>query len=103
MEMYVGDKIKQTQEELRAKGVKYCIGAYVDIHGVPKAKVVPLGHLEHMAHGSTPAMPSTDSVRSRTTTNSPRSPISITSSSCRGSRSLPGCRPISPSRECHMP
>lgn len=52
MEMYVGDKIKQTQEELRAKGVKYCIGAYVDIHGVPKAKVVPLDHLEHMAHGS---------------------------------------------------
>ena len=52
MEMYVGDKIKQTQEELRAKGVKYCIGAYVDIHGVPKAKVVPIDHLEHMAHGS---------------------------------------------------
>jgi len=52
MEMYVGDKIKQMQEELRAKGVKYCIGAYVDIHGVPKAKVVPLDHLQHMAHGS---------------------------------------------------
>ena len=28
------------QKELEAKGVKYCIGAYVDIHGVPKAKVV---------------------------------------------------------------
>ena len=39
------DKIKQTQDELRAKGVKYCIGAYVDIHGVPKAKVVPLGRI----------------------------------------------------------
>ena len=52
MELYVGDKIKQTQDELRAKGVKYCIGAYVDIHGVPKGKVVPLDHLEHMAHGS---------------------------------------------------
>ena len=52
MEMYVGDKIKQTQDELRAKGVKYCIGVYVDIHGVPKAKVVPLDHLEYMAHGS---------------------------------------------------
>jgi len=50
--MYPAEKIKQTQEELRAKGVKYCIGAYVDIHGIPKAKVVPLGHLEHMAHGS---------------------------------------------------
>jgi len=52
MDMHVGDKIKQTQEELRAKGVKYCIGAYVDIHGVQKGKVVPLDHLEHMAHGS---------------------------------------------------
>ncbi|MEZ5875644.1 MAG: type III glutamate--ammonia ligase [Hyphomicrobiales bacterium] len=46
------DKIAQRREELRQKGVKYCIGAYVDIHGVPKAKVVPLDHLDHMAHGS---------------------------------------------------
>src|SRR5690348_17839204 len=46
------DKIRQTQEMLRAKGVKYCIGAYVDIHGVQKGKVVPLDHLAHMAHGS---------------------------------------------------
>jgi glutamine synthetase len=50
--MYTADKIKQTQDSLRAKGVKYCIGAYVDIHGVPKGKVVPLDHLSHMAHGS---------------------------------------------------
>jgi glutamine synthetase len=50
--LYAPDKIKQTQDELRAKGVKYCIGAYIDIHGVPKAKVVPLDHLAHMAHGS---------------------------------------------------
>lgn len=50
--MYTAEKIKQTQDELRAKGVKYCIGAYVDIHGVPKGKVVPLDHLTHMAHGS---------------------------------------------------
>ena len=46
------EKIRQTQDMLRAKGVKYCIGAYVDIHGVQKAKVVPLEHLPHMAHGS---------------------------------------------------
>ena len=44
--------IKKIQADLREKGVKYCIGAYVDIHGVPKGKVVPLDHLEHMAHGS---------------------------------------------------
>ena len=46
------EEITTIQKELRAKGVKYCIGAYVDIHGVPKGKVVPIDHLHHMAHGS---------------------------------------------------
>ena len=40
------------QDELRAKGVKYVIGAYVDIHGAQKGKVVPLDHLPHMTEGS---------------------------------------------------
>lgn len=40
------------QQQLEDRGVKYCIGAYVDIHGVPKAKVVPLNHLPQMAKGS---------------------------------------------------
>jgi len=40
------------QADLAPKGVKYCIGAYVDIHGVPKGKVVPLSHFSHFAHGS---------------------------------------------------
>ncbi len=38
--------------ELLAKGVKYCLGAYVDIHGVPKGKVVPVAHFEDFARGS---------------------------------------------------
>lgn len=46
------ETIAKIQADLAARGVKYCIGAYVDIHGVQKAKVVPLAHLEHMAHGS---------------------------------------------------
>lgn len=46
------DQVATVKQNLIDKGVKYCIGAYVDIHGVPKAKVVPIGHLEHMAHGS---------------------------------------------------
>ncbi|HWU33673.1 MAG TPA: type III glutamate--ammonia ligase [Methylovorus sp.] len=45
-------EIATIQNELKAKGVKYCIGAYVDIHGVPKAKVVPIDHLPQMAAGS---------------------------------------------------
>lgn len=47
-----GPEIQATQEQLKSRGVKYCLGAYVDIHGVPKGKVVPIDHLEHMAHGS---------------------------------------------------
>lgn len=50
--MYSNEKIKQTQQRLTELGIKYCIGAYVDIHGIPKGKVVPLSHLSHMAHGS---------------------------------------------------
>jgi glutamine synthetase len=45
-------EIHRIQSELKAKGVKYCLGAYVDIHGVPKGKVVPIDHFLHFAHGS---------------------------------------------------
>lgn len=46
------EDIQAIQARLREQGVKYCIGAFVDIHGIPKGKVVPIDHLEHMAHGS---------------------------------------------------
>jgi glutamine synthetase len=45
-------EIQRIQSELKAKGVKYCLGAYVDIHGVPKGKFVPIDHFRHFAHGS---------------------------------------------------
>jgi len=44
--------MKELKEKLKAKGVKYCVGAYVDIHGVPKGKFVPIDHFEHFAEGS---------------------------------------------------
>ncbi|MFQ3225675.1 MAG: glutamine synthetase [Lentimonas sp.] len=44
--------MKELKDKLKAKGVKYCIGAYVDIHGVPKGKFVPIDHFEHFAAGS---------------------------------------------------
>jgi glutamine synthetase len=50
--MYTKEKIFEIEQNLRDRGIKYCIGAYVDIHGAPKAKVVPLSHLSGMAHGS---------------------------------------------------
>jgi glutamine synthetase len=45
-------EILRIQADLKAKGVKYCVGAYVDIHGVPKGKFVPIDHFLHFAHGS---------------------------------------------------
>lgn len=45
-------EIARIARDLAERGVKYCVGAYVDIHGVPKGKFVPLAHLEHFAHGS---------------------------------------------------
>ena len=45
-------EVSRIQEQLKSKGVQYCIGAYVDIHGIPKAKVVPIDHLPQMSQGS---------------------------------------------------
>jgi glutamine synthetase len=45
-------EILKIESELKSKGVKYCVGAYVDIHGVPKGKFVPIDHFKHFAHGS---------------------------------------------------
>jgi len=45
-------EVAAIQQKLQDQGVKYCIGAYVDIHGIPKAKVVPIDHLPQMAAGS---------------------------------------------------
>ena len=48
----ISEEIEIIKTDLKSKGVKYCMGAYVDIHGIPKGKVVPLSHLDHMANGS---------------------------------------------------
>ena len=45
-------EIRTLQDDLRARGVRYVMGAYVDIHGAQKGKVVPLDHLPQMAAGS---------------------------------------------------
>lgn len=37
---------------LEAEGVKYMFASYVDLHGVPKGKVVPIAHLDRMLSGS---------------------------------------------------
>jgi len=50
--MHTKESVSQIQQQLKDKGVKYCVGAYVDIHGIPKGKFVPIDHLTHMAEGS---------------------------------------------------
>ena len=45
-------ELKALKQKLISQGVKYCVGAYVDIHGVPKGKFVPIEHFEHFASGS---------------------------------------------------
>lgn len=46
------EELIKIREDLKNKGVKYCVGAYVDIHGVPKGKFVPIDHFVHFAGGS---------------------------------------------------
>ena len=42
----------QIKESLIDKGVAYCLSSYVDIHGIPKGKVVPIAHFDRMMRGS---------------------------------------------------
>ncbi len=43
------DYVTTVKEHLTSRGVKYCVGAYVDIHGVPKGKFVPVTHFDEFA------------------------------------------------------
>ncbi|MEO6739136.1 MAG: type III glutamate--ammonia ligase, partial [Chthoniobacteraceae bacterium] len=45
-------ELSTIKQDLVSKGVSYCVGAYVDIHGCPKGKVVPVSHFEDFARGS---------------------------------------------------
>jgi glutamine synthetase len=44
--------LEAKREELRSQGVEYCLSAYVDVHGVAKAKAVPIDHFVSMMRGS---------------------------------------------------
>jgi len=45
-------ELGEIQRTLAERGVKYCLGAYVDIHGCPKGKIVPVAHFVDFARGS---------------------------------------------------
>ena len=46
------ERWERKREELREQGVLYCLSAYVDVHGIPKAKAVPIEHFSRMMKGS---------------------------------------------------
>lgn len=52
VDKYTDEQIEARASELKSQGVRYVMGVYVDIHGVPKAKCVPLAHFADMARGS---------------------------------------------------
>ena len=45
-------RLSGIEEALREQGVRYCFSSYVDVHGVPKGKAVPIEHFERMMRGS---------------------------------------------------
>ncbi|MBJ3776444.1 type III glutamate--ammonia ligase [Acuticoccus mangrovi] len=45
-------QVADTKSALAKAGVKYCLPFYVDVHGVPKTKSVPLSHFGRMMSGS---------------------------------------------------
>ena len=44
--------IEALKSKLLEQGVKYAMPIYVDVHGVPKSKTVPIEHLERVVQGS---------------------------------------------------
>jgi len=50
--MTVDATTESLKQSLQAKGVKYALAGYVDLHGIIKGKFVPLDHLGRMMKGS---------------------------------------------------
>jgi len=48
----LGSGGRETMQSLMAKGVEYCLPCYVDVHGIPKTKAVPVSHFDRMMRGS---------------------------------------------------
>ncbi len=46
------NSVEKLRQHLESNNIKYLIPSYVDMHGVPKTKMVPIAHLEKMLGGS---------------------------------------------------
>ena len=52
MAVSLSPELQELKFSLEEKGVKYALASYVDIHGICKAKAVPMAHFGQMMHGS---------------------------------------------------
>jgi glutamine synthetase len=52
LEQKLSDDTAALKQSLADQGVKYLIASFVDMHGVSKAKIVPLSHINQMLQGS---------------------------------------------------
>ncbi|ABE50827.1 MULTISPECIES: type III glutamate--ammonia ligase [Methylobacillus] len=50
--MKAGTQKTLTHSDLVEQGVRFLLASYVDLHGVPKAKAVPISHFDRMMNGS---------------------------------------------------
>ncbi|VVM05404.1 glutamine synthetase [Methylacidimicrobium cyclopophantes] len=48
--MHLPSKILEIRENLQSRGIRYFLPAFVDIHGIPKGKLVPLSHIQRSVH-----------------------------------------------------
>ena len=46
------EKVAELKKRIQQHGIKYLVPSYVDMHGIPKAKMVPVAYLERMLGGS---------------------------------------------------
>ena len=43
-----GDQMDSMRDALKDRGVRYLVPSYVDMHGIPKTKMVPSAYLENV-------------------------------------------------------
>ena len=48
--MHLPSKAQEIREILHRRNIRYFLPAFVDIHGIPKGKLVPLSHVERSLH-----------------------------------------------------
>ncbi len=48
----ISEDLQRLKTTLKDQGVKYAIASFVDIHGMCKAKIVPMAHFDQMMQGS---------------------------------------------------